>query len=297
VFTANPNSEKTRYIGKLKKYTDNYFSVVENKNVTAEAIIAYDNIMIINELFGSAAGKREIFIRGLNCEKTEQSLSRTRSTVFELVLCNEWNYFATFTLNGRHERDNINVFRKKFTIWLKNYNVRNSTSIKYLLIPEQHRENADGKKCWHCHGVVMGLPAEHLTAFRLTDKLPLRMKKIIKNGRELYNWQSYADKFGFVSLERIQSIEATAKYITKYITKNVKKTEIEVNKRMFYASQGLKRAEILHEGEVLQDYEPDFENDYIRTKTFQTLDEALTLFAVETKGGTASDTEAHDVDD
>jgi hypothetical protein len=197
-------------------------------------------------------------------------------------MCNEWEYFCTFTLNGEYQkRDNIDVFRKKFTAWLKNYNARNNCTIQYIFIPEKHKDGIN----WHGHGAIMGLPVEHLTAFKLTENIPRRLKTLIKQGREIYNWNAYTDKFGFVSLERIQSHEATAKYVTKYIAKSMNETDIEVNKRMFYASQGLKRADVIHEGEVLQEYQPDFENDYVKVKSFSSLDEALILFINDIERG------------
>jgi len=133
------------------------------------------------------------------------------------MMCNEWEYFSTFTLNGNCERDNIEVFRKQFTAWLKNYNARNDCKVKYLFIPEKHKDGIN----WHGHGAIMGLPIEHLTKFKRTDKLPVKMIKKITAGRELYNWTAYADKFGFVSLENIHCHEATAKYITKYIKRTL----------------------------------------------------------------------------
>jgi hypothetical protein len=267
-------------IGKLKRYTDDFYRVVENKIELSKSIEEHNNIITFEDVkeIRNCVNKRGIF----NDEKMAQSLSRTRSTIFEIMMCNEWEYFCTFTLNGEYQkRDNIDVFRKKFTAWLKNYNARNNCTIQYIFIPEKHKDGIN----WHGHGAIMGLPVEHLTAFKLTENIPRRLKTLIKQGREIYNWNAYADKFGFVSLERIQSHEATAKYVTKYITKNMSETDIEVNKRMFYASQGLKRAEILHEGEVLQEYQPDFENDYVKVKSFSSLDEALDLFAENERGG------------
>ncbi|MCL2634963.1 MAG: hypothetical protein FWD34_10705 [Oscillospiraceae bacterium] len=277
---VNSSNDKHIYIGKLKKYTDILFRVTENKTISSDMVSNCDYVKVDYSIFDNDLNKSNCLTRGINDKKMLNSLSRTRSKVFEIMICNEWEYFATFTLNPKYERDNIEVFRKQFTTWLKNYNARNNLSIRYIFIPEKHSDGIN----WHGHGAVVGLPVEHLTKFRRSDGITSRMKHFIKQGRELYNWNAYADKFGFVSLERIVSNEATAKYITKYITKDSDKTDIKVNKRMFYASKGLKRAEILHEGEILRDFVPDFENEYIKTKSFKTFNEALTLFT-EDKGG------------
>jgi hypothetical protein len=267
------------FIGKIQKYSDDYYRVLEYKTVTAEAIQNGDSITCGSSFMDIVSG-RESAMRGIDSnEKLAHSIARTRSTVFEIMLCNPWEYFATFTLNSNYERSDIEVFRRKFTVWLQNYNARNSCKVKYLFIPELHKDGIN----WHGHGAIMGLPLEHLTKFKRSDKIPAKMKKLINAERELFNWNAYADKFGFVSLEQIRSREATAKYLTKYITKSISRNGIEVNKRLFYASKGLKRSEVLHEGEILREYIPDYENDYVKIRTYSTLDEALALFT--TKGG------------
>jgi len=268
------NDNNVRYIGKIQRFADDFYRVSENKIVTSEMIM--NDVIISND-------SNNNYMRGLVRDyKLAQSISRTKATVFEIMMCNAWEFYATYTLDGnKQERNNIEVFRKHFTVWLKNYNTRHNCNIKYIIIPEKHKEG----KNFHAHGALMGLPVEHLTAFTLADKLPAKMLNKMKQGREFFNWKAYADKFGFVSLERIRSNEATAIYITKYITKDVDKTGIEVNKRMFYASKGLKRAELIHEGEIMRDYFPDFENDYVKIRTYSTLDEALALFTDETEGG------------
>jgi hypothetical protein len=270
------------FIGKIQKYADDYYRVLEYKTVTAEAIQNGDIGIICGVSFVDIVSGRESAMRGINSdEKLAHSIARTRSKIFEIMLANPWEFFATFTLNENYERSNIEVFRRKFTVWLQNYNARSSCKVKYLFIPELHKDGTN----WHGHGAIMGLPIEHLTKFAKSDKIPAKMKKMINAGRELFNWNAYADKFGFVSLERIHSHEATAKYLTKYITKSLSRNGIEVNKRLFYASQKLKRSEVLHEGEILCDYIPDFENDFVRIRTFSTLDEALALFKENTRGG------------
>lgn len=264
-------------IGKLRKYNDNYFRVTEMKSHPEETEVNNQNIVNNSGLAEKIENEnpKKIVVRGVNTEKLPESLSRTKSLVFEIMICNAWDYFATFTLGNKYERNNIDVFRKTFMVWLKNYNARYNLSIKYLLIPEQHK---DGKN-WHLHGAIMGLPIEHLTPFLITGKLPIKMLNKIAMGSKLYNWTAYAEKFGYVSLEGIHSHKAISKYITKYISKDIKKTPIEFNRRMFWASHGLKRAEVLHEGEILQNFKPDFENDYIKTKAFENMEEALQLFA------------------
>lgn len=81
--------------------------------------------------------------------------------IFELALCNDWEWFVTLTLNPEyHDRKDLKSYKKKLLTWIKNYNRTQKTNIKYLLIPENHQDGS-----WHMHGLMMGIPEEHLREF------------------------------------------------------------------------------------------------------------------------------------
>lgn len=210
-----------------------------------------------------------------NEEKLEESLSRTKAAIFELAICNDWEWFATLTLNPEfHDRKDLKSYKKKLSTWLKNYNRIHKTNIKYLLIPEQH---ADGHS-WHMHGLLMGLPEEHLHEFTEQEKLPIKILVEIKRGHKVYNWPSYAKTFGFISISKIRHIESASKYITKYITKDVAKTRIGLNDHLYYCSQGLKRGEVIYEGQLTKELDEDYGNEYVKIKTVKSFDEAIQYF-------------------
>ncbi|XMB71648.1 hypothetical protein RJI07_05940 [Mycoplasmatota bacterium WC30] len=78
-----------------------------------------------------------------------------------------------------------------------------------------------------------------------------------------YNWDSWQNKFGFSSLEKIRDTESVSRYITKYITKDL---FIEFNKQRYLGSKGLKKPETFFEQDNYTNVIPcDFENDYVRT--------------------------------
>lgn len=209
-----------------------------------------------------------------NTGKLDASLSRTKSKIFELAICNDWEYFITLTLNPEyHDRKDLKTYKAKLSTWIKNYNRLHNTTIKYLLIPEEHKDGS-----WHMHGLLMGLPIEHLKAFTAYEKLPMKMLKAIIQGHTLYNWPAYAKAFGYVSISKIISIESVSKYITKYITKDLIKTRISLNNHLYYASQGLNRAQTLYIGKLAQDLDEDFSNDYVKIKTLRTFDDAIKYF-------------------
>ena len=101
---------------------------------------------------------------------------------------------------------------------------------------------------------------------------------MLREGRQLYDWPAYADAFGWVSLERIINPEAVAHYIAKYITKRMG-AKIALNDHLYYCSKGLKRAEVVFRGDLRQELNPDYINEYVSIKTVKCLDEALRYFA------------------
>lgn len=197
----------------------------------------------------------------VNDEKTDESISRTRSRIFELAYCNSWQWFFTATLDPtKYVRTDLTKFHKALTQWLRNYNKKYSFNIKFILIPELHSDGVS----WHIHGLLSGLPVEQLKQFVIGDKMSSKLADKVRNGEILYNWLPYAEKFGFCDLEPIRSHEAVSKYITKYISKSLENSVKDLNAHMYYCSRGLNRAEIIKKGTMSANIVPDFESDYCR---------------------------------
>lgn len=182
-----------------------------------------------------------------NDEKLENNIIRTKATIFELAYCNPWDLFITLTIDpGRFERKDLNKYQKQLTKWISNYNAKHETNVKYLLIPEMHKDGA-----WHMHGFLMGLPADHLT--------------INENGYK--DWLPYREKFGYCSIDLIRYHERVAKYVTKYISKNLIDSVKELNAHMYYCSSGLARATEIKRGTLIAVNVPwDYENDWCKCK-------------------------------
>lgn len=259
-----------RDIATLKKYREGYYRITLHKTIRRAGYEAIEG-----EADGSGDPRKKN--AGYHDCKLEASISRTRSAIFELALCNDWEWFVTLTLNPEwYDRKNLEEYKKKLSTWIKNYNRLHQTNIKYLLIPENHKDGS-----WHMHGLLMGLPVEHLKEFTLEEKLPIKMVIELLRGKKLYNWEAYAKAFGYISVSEIKDIEHVSKYITKYITKDLAKTRIEVNAHFYYGSKGLKRAETLYQGKLTRDLEEDFANEYVKIKTVRNLEEAEKYFCTE----------------
>ena len=187
----------------------------------------------------------------LNDTKLDTSLSRTKSTIFELAYCNPWDLFITLTLNpAKYDRTDLKGYQKGLTQWIRDYNKKYNTAIKYLLIPELH----DDHESWHMHGFIMGLPEDHLS----------------KNKNGYLDWKAYSKKFGFMSLDFVRNHEAVAKYVTKYVTKDTSKSVSEINAKKYYCSKGLNRKVLMKKGTLNTSVPYDFTNEFVNMAWFDT---------------------------
>ena len=197
-------------------------------------------------------------------ERFSNSVSRSKTRIFELAMCNEFTHFCTFTQDEKmRDRFDLKAFRIDFAQMVRNINRgrADDEKIKYLIIPEQHKNGA-----WHMHGLLMGLKDTDLRPFRLSENIPLKIKTQIKNGVQVYDWLRYRKAFGYFTCTKIENRTACSKYITKYISKDLQKTVRESGEHLFFASQGLKGKDIIVKKSP--DFCPfdkwDFENRYIK---------------------------------
>lgn len=163
--------------------------------------------------------------------KTKESLCRARQKIIELAYCNEWQYFFTATFDkmkvaDRHDKKETLA---KLIKWLQNKG--RTAGIKYLLIPELHKDGA-----FHAHGLFYFERPPDTTPFKdITDR-PIPDK--LRNSDYL-NWNDYERKFGFCSLGEIKSKKAISFYMSKYITKDLANAIKDFGAHTYYATKGL----------------------------------------------------------
>lgn len=213
-----------------------------------------------------------------NETKLDNNISRTKQRIYELAFCNPWEWFITLTLDpNKYDRTDLPKFKKDFGQMIRDYRKKTSANIKYLLIPERHQDGS-----WHMHGFIYGLPLEELHKFTLDEHIPYRIRERIEQGVDVYTWKKYEQKFGYAVFEQICNHKAVSGYITKYVTKDTMRTITELNAHAFYASKGLNSAEVIHQGTLEKAIDnPDFYGDYVCTKWFGDVFEALTHFTEE----------------
>ncbi|NLZ55007.1 MAG: hypothetical protein GX892_18040, partial [Thermoanaerobacteraceae bacterium] len=130
----------------VKKYNDDYYKVVYFK-------YPIDN-------FQDEGKERK---RDVNEIKLKESISRSRSTIFEYSMCNEFEYFVTLTLDKKkYDRYDLDAYIKDLGQYIRNLRRKYKADIQYLLIPELHKDGA-----WHLHGLIKNLPSDDLKEFKI----------------------------------------------------------------------------------------------------------------------------------
>lgn len=239
-----------RNITIIKKLNDDYYKLV--------TFSALRNDGFILEHDKSKSSKNSV-----NDKKLLNNIARARNTIFEIAMCNDWDYFVTLTLSPDKlsslclDRFDLQSFYKYFANWLH----KRPYKVSYLLVPEQHKNGA-----WHFHGFVKGIPLHELHLFTSSEKLPTYLINKINDGGILYSWKDFAKKFGFNDFEYIKNQEKCSSYVTKYISKELYKSINNLGAHCYYCSLGLKRAERIYKGRLHSDINYDFSSDYVSVK-------------------------------
>ena len=177
-------------------------------------------------------------------ERLSQSISRTRRVILELALCNDWKWFATFTVAAdKEDRYSLEKFYKHFKEnWLRYQREKTGKNIPFLIVPEKHKDGA-----WHLHGFFSSDIDDQLVSFYELDQAGFRYP----NGKRLplglirggyFDWPAYRKRFGFCSFDTIKSKIHCSFYITKYITKALASMPELQGKQLYRCSEGLQRA-------------------------------------------------------
>lgn len=170
-------------------------------------------------------------------EKTRQknlqnSLRRSKTQIADMVLCNDFDFFATFTFDKvKIDRTNVDLCKKAFSKWLENVQ-RNHGKFDYLVVPELHKDGAV-----HFHCLFNGYTGKLTPATSANTGKPL-----LRGGRPQYNSPTY--RLGFANFDPIGNKDKTSSYIRKYITKDFQ--DALDGKKRYWHSKGLKTPDITY---------------------------------------------------
>ena len=180
-------------------------------------------------------------------ENIERSLRRSKKSVIDLALNNTFTHFATFTFSkNRHDDDYV---FSKMQLWLRSMRYKYE-NFDYIIVPERHKTGE-----LHFHALINGINEKEFNIAINNDKKskyynqPLqRVRKKTGEKYQVYNLHSFS-KYGFTDVEKIESPDKVANYISKYITKELVTT---FNKKRYWASKNLKKPLILDNVNILE---------------------------------------------
>lgn len=171
------------------------------------------------------------------CE--EKSIMRSKRTLREIVLANDFEYFFTQTFNSnRTDNDFLSeLLQKKFKAYK-----RKNKDFEYVYIFEKHKD----KKSYHIHGLVKSLG----------DDVYLNKNGFLSLG--------FFEDIGFNSLKKINGSlddkKRVANYVLKYIIKDIVKTS---KNQRYFCSKYLKRPDKkFFKNYNLNNFNVLYENDF-----------------------------------
>ena len=156
-----------------------------------------------------------------------------------MILCNPFRFFCTFTFSdSKIDRYDYKACKKAITKFFDNFRTRHASHFIYILVPERHKDGA-----WHFHGLVAGIPAgEFYTPEFITyrDRRSQELK-VIRNTKGYMRWRRWP--YGHFDCSFIKDYEASATYVSKYITKDL--ISVMKGAHLYFSSKGLRRPSLV----------------------------------------------------
>lgn len=228
-----------REILKSKKYENNvtFLKVYGNKKIKVSTM---GSVRI-----SGVEDERETRILGVNSSKLDDNVTRARSAILEISMCNQWDVFCTLTFDKANvNRMDLDSCYKALQLLIRSQREQFSNRVEYVLIPEQHQDGA-----WHFHGFLRGC-GNGLQPFSLSDKPPKYVREKLSMGKTVYRWVPAQQRLGWTICEPISNPEAAARYVTKYITKDLSRSVSALGAHLYYCSKGLQRSETIKKGHL-----------------------------------------------
>jgi hypothetical protein len=155
-------------------------------------------------------------------DNRDRSLRRTLQQMQDIVKCNEFNWFATFTFDPKkHPAYDEKYCSDKMRNWLKNQQ-RLHGHFNYILVREPMK---DGK--WHFHALLGAFTGDFYETGKLRGA----------DNHKMYKITSWQKNYGFADMEPIANKQKLTSYIMKYIQKDI--DIVGFGKKRFWASNGL----------------------------------------------------------
>lgn len=160
-----------------------------------------------------------------NRDYLEESIARSKRTVMEYGLNNNWDYFFTLTLADKQLRYDFDLAKQKLLslfVGLK----RKDTSFRYLCIPELTKKGAI-----HFHCLIKMTPGLIKLDYLYFDK---------KTHNRIYYSKAINNKFG---RNNFIPINNDTPYVVYYVSKYISKDCQRLFKCSYFASKGLNKSQ------------------------------------------------------
>lgn len=133
------------------------------------------------------------------------SQNRSVNAIWDIARSNLWEWFLTFTFSPEYSnRYDYDECSGKLSMWLRNMKRRGCPDMRYLVVPEQHKDGA-----WHFHGLFADCAGLGFEDSGIDDSSG---KRIYNVGR--YNW-------GFTTATKVGDSGKASSYLCKYVTKEL----------------------------------------------------------------------------
>ena len=184
-----------------------------------------------------------------NDKKLRNNLVRCKTNIQNYALCNNFSFFVTITFKPEYDRFNLDVLRKNFYYSVKIMRSVITNDIKYLVVPEQHKNGA-----WHFHCFFSGI----------SDVCYVNEHGFLDC--------DYLNRLGHVNIQLVRDICKCSSYVTKYIIKNLG-DGVKKWKNSYFISRNLDKPVLVEDfiyNNTRFDIEYfDYKTDYCRLKTIK----------------------------
>ena len=202
---------------KVYEYADSVQLRLYNQSLT------YDEKVPSVPLIEPVEPMEKVHTSELSEERKEKSalssMSRTVSSIYEISRANTWEYFVTFTFNRNLiDSSDYDLLAEKVSKWFNNLRSRYAPDLKYLIVPELHKDGIH----YHFHAVISNV-----------GNICFVDSGVKKKGHTIYNLDNW--KFGFTTASKVLDSGRISSYITKYITKDLCANTL--NRRRYWVSR------------------------------------------------------------
>ena len=191
---------------KVYEYADSVQLRLYNQSLT------YDEKVPSVPLIEPVEPLEKVHTSELSKERKEKSalssMSRTVSSIYEISRANTWEYFVTFTFNRNFiDSSDYDLLAEKVSKWFNNLRSRYAPDLKYLIVPELHKDGIH----YHFHAVIA-----NVGNIRFVDSC------VKKKGHTIYNLDNWKARkknaFGVVGIVNVLKSVHIIYHMKRYLS-------------------------------------------------------------------------------